>query len=167
MARWELRADGPQEDTALFSHHLSNHIQSLPPTSFQNDPRPPKQTDFTKRPDLQYLILPATLPPPSAHSPAAAPALLPQPSLYSSSLISQSDDPEDQTVLVFPDWKVVHEVENSEAGAQGLWDAALASGLGRAGQPGAAQDGVGRRRSWVLPYRAIVLLCTLPCLLQV
>lgn len=88
---------------------------------------------------------------------------LPAPSLYSSSIISQSDDPEDQTVLVFPDWKVVHEVENSPEGAEGLYNSVLDGKLGRAGRrlQGDAAEGVGRMRSWVLPYRAVVLLCEL------
>lgn len=104
------------------------------------------------------MILPSTLPPPSAAQ-SLLPSNLPQPSLYSSSLISQSDDPTDQSVIVFPDWKVVHEVENSLEGAEGLWRGALEGGLGRAGQQGADEAGVGRKRSWVLPYRAVVLLC--------
>ena len=88
-------------------------------------------------------------------------ASIPPPSLYSSSLISQSEEPTDQTVLVFPDWKVVHEVENSKQGAKGLYDNVLQSGIGREGSrlEGSAQGSVGRLRSWVLPYRAIVLLC--------
>ena len=84
------------------------------------------------------------------------------PSLYSSSLISQADDPADQTVLVFPDWKVVHDVENSREGAKGLYEGALDGALGRAGKLTAEEEwgeGGARRRSWVMPYRAVVLLC--------
>ena len=64
-------------------------------------------------------------------------------------------------MLVFPDWKVVHEVENSLEGAEKLYGDALKGGVGKAGLPGAADDEatVGRKRSWVLPYRAVVLLC--------
>jgi hypothetical protein len=79
--------------------------------------------------------------------------------MYSSSLISQSDDPEDQTVLVFPDWKVVHEVENSNDGAKALFEATLQGGLSRGGAKVGEDSGVGRLRSWTMPYRAIVLLC--------
>lgn len=62
--------------------------------------------------------------------------------------------------VVFPDWKVCLEVENSRAGAQSLWDGALSGKLGRAGRLLQNDgEGVDRRRSWVLPYRAIVLLC--------
>ena len=63
-------------------------------------------------------------------------------------------------MLVFPDWKVVHEVENSPAGAKGLWQGALDGKLGRAGaRVSEGSSDVDRRRSWVLPYRAVVLLC--------
>ncbi|GMK57732.1 hypothetical protein CspeluHIS016_0405660 [Cutaneotrichosporon spelunceum] len=83
------------------------------------------------------------------------------PALYSSSMVSQSEAPTDQMTIVFPDWKVCLEVENSREGAQALWDGALSGTLGRAGhllQKNGA--GVERRRSYVLPYRAIVLLCS-------
>jgi hypothetical protein len=83
------------------------------------------------------------------------------PSIYSSSLISQSTDPTDQSVLVFPDWKVVHEVENSSPGAKELWDGSLDWTAGRGGKLTEHPDSVGRRRSWTLPYRAVVLLCEL------
>ncbi len=66
-------------------------------------------------------------------------------------------------MLVFPDWKVVHEVENSREGAKEIWEGALEGSLGRAGRvlrEDEREEGVGRRRSWVLPYRAVVLLCT-------
>jgi (2Fe-2S) ferredoxin len=63
--------------------------------------------------------------------------------------------------LVFPDWKVCLEVENSPEGAKALWDGALSGTLGRAGRLLQNEgQGVERRRSWVLPYRAIVLLCS-------
>lgn len=51
-------------------------------------------------------------------------------------------------MLLFPDWKVVHEVENTPGGAKELYDAL----------DGKAE---GRQRSWVLPYRAVILLCKL------
>ncbi|BEJ17647.1 hypothetical protein CspHIS471_0610480 [Cutaneotrichosporon sp. HIS471] len=83
------------------------------------------------------------------------------PALYSSSMVSQSDDPTDQMTIVFPDWKVCLEVENSREGAQSLWDGAMSGTLGRAGRLLQKDgEGVERRRSFVLPYRAIVLLCS-------
>jgi hypothetical protein len=87
---------------------------------------------------------------------------IPLPSLYSSSLITQSDDPEDQTVLVFPDWKVCLEVENSPKGAAALYKGALDGNLGRAGSASVDPKGIERIQSWILPYRAVILLCTSP-----
>ncbi|WWD17679.1 hypothetical protein CI109_102120 [Kwoniella shandongensis] len=144
---WER--DHTDEKDSL-AHHLNKVIEAAP------TPAAPKTEESKRSPDLPY-IAPAALPPPSA--PLTYPVQTP-PSLYSSSLITQSDDPSDQTVLVFPDWKVIHEVENSREGAKGLYDAALAGELGRAGTQGAEESGIGRIRSWVLPYRAVVLLCS-------
>lgn len=62
-------------------------------------------------------------------------------------------------MLVFPDWKVVHDVENTSEGAKALFDGALTGTLGRAGRAFKDEGGTERRRSWVLPYRAVVLLC--------
>lgn len=64
-------------------------------------------------------------------------------------------------MLVFPDWKVVHELENSMEGANEIWDGLLAPDVGRSGKRSDRPDSVGRRRSWTLPYRAVVLLCKL------
>jgi hypothetical protein len=107
--------------------------------------------------DTSTYVLPSAFPPPSM--PLTKP-VKPLPSLYSSSLVSQSDDPEDQMVIVFPDWKAVLEVENSPEGAKELYDSELAGTLGRAGRLLQGNgEGIERKRSWVLPYRAIVLLC--------
>jgi hypothetical protein len=119
-----------------------------------------QEVDFSKRPPVSSYVLPATLPPPSTDvTQATAAHSAGMGSLFSSSLISQSDDPEDQTVLVFPDWKVCLEVENSQSGAKGMWEGVLEPKLGRAGRLLAEEGGTERRRSWVLPYRAVILLC--------
>lgn len=122
-----------QDDTSLLSHHLHNQISGQPVPEVPSD-------DST----LPYVA-------------TRTDKLLP--SIYSSSLISQSTDPTDQSLLIFPDWKVVHELENSESGAQEIWDGILAPGTGRSGQKSMNAETVGRRRSWTLPYRAVVLLC--------
>lgn len=71
--------------------------------------------------------------------------------LFSSSLVSQSREGHRETVLALPDWKVVLDVENSRAGAEGvLRDLVVRMEGGKEG-----------RRTWTLPYRAVVLLCTL------
>jgi hypothetical protein len=122
-----------QDDKSILSHHLNKHISSLP------TPKVPENAS-----QLPYIA-------------NRVDSLLP--SIYSSSLISQSTDPSDETVLVFPDWRVVHEVENSKAGAKELWDGSIGWTAGRAGNLSEHPDTVGRRRSWTMPYRAIVLLC--------
>ncbi|WVF70276.1 hypothetical protein IAT40_005065 [Kwoniella sp. CBS 6097] len=149
---WER--DHVDEKDSL-AHHLDRVISSAP--------TPKSTSDKTQTQSSLSYIAPSAFPAPS--QPFTSPIPI-QPSLYSSSLISQSDDPSDQTVLVFPDWKVTHEIENTKQGAQGLYDAQLDGKLGRAGKKLADLDsqevesGLDRRRSWVLPYRAIVLLCS-------
>ncbi|OCF37662.1 hypothetical protein I316_00789 [Kwoniella heveanensis BCC8398] len=149
---WER--DHVDEKDSL-AHHLDNVISSAPtPKAASTKP--------SNHSTLPY-IAPSAFPAPS--EPLTSPIPV-QPSLYSSSLISQSDDPSDQTVLVFPDWKVTLEIENTKQGAQGLYDAQLDGKLGRAGKKLSevnakeVESGLDRRRSWVLPYRAIVLLCS-------
>ena len=50
-------------------------------------------------------------------------------------------------------------MENSIEGAKELFDGTLDSAAGRGGKLSENPESVGRRRSWTLPYRAIVLLC--------
>nr|ODN96705.1 hypothetical protein L204_03414 [Cryptococcus depauperatus CBS 7855] len=137
---WER--DHTHEKKSL-AHYLNEVIEAAPTVQGPTSSRP-----------LPF-ISPSAFPPPS--EPLVHP-IAPPPALYSSSLITQSNDSSDQTVLVFPDWKVVHEVENSPKGAQGLYDAVLDGHLGRAGKYGVG-EGVKRKRSWAMPYRAVVLLC--------
>lgn len=92
---------------------------------------------------------------PSATSPTPAPST--RLSILSSSLLSSSDSDNVQSVIVLPDFKIVHQVaETKDAGA--LVDTYLRPGVGRAG---AAQPSPSLR-SWPLPYSAVVLLCELP-----
>lgn len=144
-----------QDEKNSLARHLHKHISSLSlPTPSSPKPKSKSESDPESIPTPPY-ISPAGVPPPSDPSPE-----IPNPpSLYSSSLISQADDPEDQTVLVLPDWKVVHDIENSKAGAEALYEAALSAESGRAGGELKEEGGTERRRSWVLPYRAVVLLC--------
>lgn len=65
--------------------------------------------------------------------------------------ISCDDDKE--SVLVFPDYKVVKDVERTQDGADLLWRMALDPNLNRAGR------GVEGARSWPLPYACVILLC--------
>lgn len=61
-----------------------------------------------------------------------------------------------ETVLVFPDYKVVTEVRRSVQGAQDLWESALAHDLDRNGPLLEASP----LKTWVLPYSCVILLCT-------
>ncbi|KAH7916735.1 Sucraseferredoxin-like protein [Hygrophoropsis aurantiaca] len=63
------------------------------------------------------------------------------------------DDPNEETVLVLPDFKVVAGVPRTLDGARELWAAALDPALGRAGAATSL-------RSWVLPYSCLILLCS-------
>ena len=67
-----------------------------------------------------------------------------------------SDDPERDTVLVLPDYKVVQEVERSEKGAAELFKDAVDPAVPRAGAVVEGSD----VRSYVLPYSCVILLCT-------
>ncbi|TFK43173.1 Sucrase/ferredoxin-like-domain-containing protein [Crucibulum laeve] len=66
------------------------------------------------------------------------------------------DEDDQETVLVFPDYKVVTDVHRSLDGAQHLWDSAVDPSVGR--------DGAFLEKSplktWVLPYACVILLCS-------
>lgn len=65
-----------------------------------------------------------------------------------------ADDPESDTILVLPDYKLVRAVERSKKGAEELWRHAVDPGVGRAGSKDETE-----LRSWVLPYSCVILLC--------
>ncbi|KAG9030350.1 hypothetical protein FRB95_004005 [Tulasnella sp. JGI-2019a] len=67
-----------------------------------------------------------------------------------------SDDHTKETVLIFPDYKVVTNVDSTVKGAGELWDQMLNPAVGRVGRLGQGNT----VRSWTLPYRAVVLLCS-------
>lgn len=62
-----------------------------------------------------------------------------------------SDEELIETVLVFPDYKVVTEVPRSLDGAKNLWKNALDPSRG------STQDST--FKSWVLPYSCVILIC--------
>ena len=66
-----------------------------------------------------------------------------------------SDEDDHETVLVFPDYKMVSEVRRSPQGAQDLWDGAVKPELDRKG----AFLEKHILKSWVLPYACVILLC--------
>ncbi|KAL4242024.1 Thioredoxin-like ferredoxin [Abortiporus biennis] len=91
-------------------------------------------------------------------------------SILNGSHHSLSNEADTETVLVFPDFKVVSEVKNSVEGAQKLWNVAIDPKVGRAGRDEEAAEEEEKEgesalsgstlRSWVLPYAAVILLCS-------
>ncbi|KAM0752980.1 Sucraseferredoxin-like protein [Meredithblackwellia eburnea MCA 4105] len=76
-------------------------------------------------------------------------------SVLNGSNLSCSDDDESDSVLVFPDFKIVKEVSHTSQGAKDLVDTYLKPNVGRAGSGEATS-----LKSWPLPYQAVVLLCS-------
>ncbi|KAG2013927.1 hypothetical protein CC2G_010789 [Coprinopsis cinerea AmutBmut pab1-1] len=68
--------------------------------------------------------------------------------------ICQEDDHE--TVLVFPDYKMVTEVRRSMQGAEDLWEGAVKPDLDRKG----AFLEKSFLKTWVLPYSCVILICS-------
>ncbi|TNY23737.1 cytochrome P450 oxidoreductase [Rhodotorula diobovata] len=77
-------------------------------------------------------------------------------SILSSSFISSSHEGHRESVIVLPDYKVVHEVEASRAAADELVKSYLRPEAGRAG----VGELSGSLRSWPLPYHCVILLCS-------
>ncbi|KAJ3723228.1 Sucrase/ferredoxin-like-domain-containing protein [Lentinula raphanica] len=67
-----------------------------------------------------------------------------------------SDNPEYETVLVFPDFKVVTEIPRSLDGAKALWDAALTSNVSTIPPVNEKSN----LNSWIIPYSCVILLCS-------
>jgi len=65
-------------------------------------------------------------------------------------------EPEQETVLVLPDYKVVTNVARTKEGAAALHNNHLVHGVSRVGVPSEG-DGL---QSWVLPYSCVILLCS-------
>jgi hypothetical protein len=65
--------------------------------------------------------------------------------------LSESVDETLETVLIFPDYKVVADVPRSLDGAKRLWSSAL----DMSGQPTEETS----FKTWVLPYSCVILLC--------
>ncbi|PPQ95474.1 hypothetical protein CVT26_008502 [Gymnopilus dilepis] len=61
-----------------------------------------------------------------------------------------------ESVLVFPDYKVVTEVRRSVQGARELWESAVEPSVGREG----AYLEKSCLKTWILPYSCVILLCS-------
>ncbi|GAA5821872.1 hypothetical protein JCM3770_000627 [Rhodotorula araucariae] len=97
---------------------------------------------------------------PGVHPSSAAPppdvAVSSKLSVLASSFISSSHEGHRESVIVLPDYKVVHEVEASRAAADELVKNYLRPEAGRAGTGSLS----GSLRSWPLPYHCVILLCS-------
>lgn len=121
------------EDESTLSHHLAKIIP---------EPSASEAPDSSSTPKLNL--------PNGVYESAPWPAS--KLGLFSSSLESQSHTPGNESIMIFPDWKVVTEVENSVQGAKGfIDDLVINKGVTKSS---------GSRQVWTMPYRAVVLLCS-------
>jgi hypothetical protein len=66
-----------------------------------------------------------------------------------------SDDDEQDTVLVFPDYTIVADISRTREGAHRLWETVVDPNVERG-------DAIYQKtpfKTWVLPYSSIILLC--------
>ncbi|KAF8505675.1 Sucraseferredoxin-like protein [Russula emetica] len=63
---------------------------------------------------------------------------------------------DNETVLVFPDYKVLTEVPCSLDGARELWRNSVSPSVSRLG----SSSGTGTVKSWVIPYTCVILICS-------
>ncbi|KAG9045490.1 hypothetical protein FS837_006232 [Tulasnella sp. UAMH 9824] len=77
-------------------------------------------------------------------------------SILNGSHHTTSEDTSKQTVLVFPDYKIVTEIDSTKKGAETLVNGYLDSDLSKAGSD---QPQIGTK-SWIIPYQAVILLCS-------
>jgi hypothetical protein len=64
-------------------------------------------------------------------------------------------DNDNETVLVFPDYKVLTEVPRSLDGARELWRNSVCPSVSRLG----SSSETSTVRSWVIPYTCVILIC--------
>lgn len=77
-------------------------------------------------------------------------------SILNGSIRSISDNEDNESVLVFPDFKVVTQVQSTIQSAQDLWDSSLDPSVSRTG----AFLEKSQLKTWVLPYSCVILLCS-------
>ena len=66
-----------------------------------------------------------------------------------------SKDHDNETVLIFPDYKVVAEVPRSLEGARDLWRNSVNPSVPRPG----LSSGSCAVNSWIIPYACVILIC--------
>lgn len=65
---------------------------------------------------------------------------------------------ENETVLVFPDYKMLTEVPRSLDGAREMWRNSVSPSVSRLGSSSES----GTVKSWVIPYTCVILICERP-----
>ncbi|KAF8076150.1 multicopper oxidase-domain-containing protein [Lyophyllum atratum] len=75
-------------------------------------------------------------------------------SILNGSHNTMSDDIDQETVLIFPDYTIVADVPRTREGAQGLWESAVDPNVDRGG----AVLEKTPFKTWVLPYSCVILL---------
>jgi hypothetical protein len=114
---------------------------------------PPPGTPVTPTTPQQQLLLPPAVAGIFKDSENHAVAIL----NGSHDTLSKCNDHE--TVLVFPDYKVLTEVPRSLDGARELWRNSVNPSVPRLGY--ASEDTGSSVRSWVIPYTCVILICEL------
>jgi len=112
-------------------------------------------------PYVDPLLRTASKPPPS-ETPAKAVSGIYDPTRSSKVTILNGshrtvcDEPQHESVLVFPDFKVVTEVEHTSESAEELWNIAVDPAVPRRGN---VVKG-GKLKSWILPYSVVIMICS-------
>ncbi|PIL37050.1 hypothetical protein GSI_00742 [Ganoderma sinense ZZ0214-1] len=88
----------------------------------------------------------------------ANPFKLKRVSILNGSHRTVSDDPNKDTALVFPDWKVLTEIAPTQAGAEALYEHSVSPYLPLSAPP--PPKNAGSLKSWILPYACVILLCS-------
>ncbi|GLB33574.1 putative sucrase/ferredoxin-like protein [Lyophyllum shimeji] len=77
-------------------------------------------------------------------------------SILNGSHNTMSDDLDEETILIFPDYTMVADVPRTREGARGLWESAVDPDVDR----GSAVLEKTPFKTWVLPYSCVILLCS-------
>ena len=103
--------------------------------------------------------LPGTPNSTSSHLPNAVAGIFKDSETHAISILNGSHDTlskscDHETVLIFPDYKVVAEVPRTLDGARDLWRNSVNPSVPRPGSSGSSAV-----NSWVIPYACVILIC--------
>jgi hypothetical protein len=96
----------------------------------------------------------------TSHLPTAVAGIFKDSENHAVSVLNGSHDTlskhnDNETVLVFPDYKVLTEVPRSLDGARELWRNSVCPSVSRLG----SSSETGSVKSWVIPYTCVILIC--------